>query len=91
MDAIPWQTLTAAGGGWALFGATVWLVIRKLISGDLMTRREGEALETRIEETTTRAEKAEQANEALIDQNGQLMDMARLGTATWQALKKAAE
>lgn len=72
------------GLGWGLFGALGWLVIRKLISGDLMTRREGDAL-------VKRAEKAEQANEGLVKQNGQLMDAAALGVATLQALKKAAE
>ena len=70
--------------GWALFGATVWLFFRKVLSGDLMTRREGDSL-------TKRAEKAESVNEKLVEQNGELMDMARLGTATWQALKKAAD
>lgn len=72
------------GLGWALFGAALWLFYRKLANGDVVTRRENDA-------TVTRAEKAEAANDKLLDQNGQLMDMARLGTATFQALRKAAE
>lgn len=85
IEALPWPVeLGVYSLGWGLFGATVWLLIRKLMSGDLMTRREGDAL-------VNRAEKAEAANEALVEQNGKLMDMAQLGTATWQALRKAAE
>lgn len=85
IEALPWPVeLGVYSLGWGLFGATVWLLIRKLMSGDLMTRREGDAL-------VERAVKAETAAEALVKQNGQLMDMAQLGTATWQALKKAAE
>ena len=72
------------GLGWTLFAACAWLFFRKLASGDLMTRREGDAL-------VKRAETAEAANEKLLDQNGQLMDMARMGSATMQALRKAVE
>lgn len=69
--------------GWALLGAVVWQFYRKIANGDLLTRREGDAL-------IARAEKAEEANEKLVDQNGRLLDVARLGTATWQALQRAA-
>lgn len=85
IDGLPWPAsvgLTITG--WALAGSIAWLVIRKLISGELVTRREADGLETR-------AVKAEEANEHLVEQNTQLLDMARLGTATWQALRKAAE
>lgn len=77
-------SLGVLGLGWAIAAGALWLFYRKLASGDLLTRRENDA-------TVIRAEKAEEARDKLIDQNGQLMDMARLGTATWQALRKAAE
>ena len=76
--------LSILGLGWAIAGGCLWLLVRKVASGDLVTRREADAL-------TERAVRAEDANEKLVDQNGQLMDMARLGTATWQALRQAAE
>lgn len=72
------------GLGWALFGSVVWAFYRKITAGDLVTRREADAL-------SLRAEKAEKALDKALDQNGELMDMARLGSATWQALKKAAD
>ena len=77
-------SLGVLGLGWAIAAGTLWLLIRKISAGDLVTRRENDA-------TALRAEKAELARDKLIDQNGDLMDMARLGTATWQALRKAAE
>lgn len=43
MDTLPWQALSAASGGWVLFGLLAWLVLRKLIAGDLVTRREVDA------------------------------------------------
>lgn len=27
LESIPWQTLSAAGGGWALTGVAVWMVL----------------------------------------------------------------
>lgn len=84
IDGTPWPVdIGITAGGWTLAAAVCWLVIRKLISGDLLTRREADAL-------TERAAKTEQANEQLVEQNGKLMEAARLGTATWQALQKAA-
>ena len=85
IEGMPWPvSLGVAALGWSLFGGTVWLLIRKLMSGDLMTLRERQEL-------VERAEKAEDANEALIKQNGELIAEARMGMATWQALRKAAE
>lgn len=40
IENLPWPAITAASGGWALFGWLAWMVMRKLISGDLATRRE---------------------------------------------------
>jgi hypothetical protein len=72
------------GLGYTLAMAEAWLFYRLLARGDLVTRREADAI-------TARAEKAETAGDKLLDQNTELMDMARLGTATWQALRKAAD
>ena len=72
------------GFGFTLFGATVWLFFRMFSRGDIVTRREADAI-------SQRADRAETANDKLLEQNGALMDMARLGTATWQALRKAAD
>lgn len=92
IEGMPWPIqIGVASLGWSLFAACVWLFYRKLSAGDLMTRREGDAKDAQINTLTARAEKAEGANEALVKQNGELMEMARLGTATWQALRKAAD
>lgn len=72
------------GLGYTLAMAETWLLYRLIARGDLVTRREADAI-------TERAQKAENASDKLLDQNGALMDMARLGTATWQALRKAAD
>jgi hypothetical protein len=84
IEGLPWPaSVGITGSGWLLAASIAWLVIRKLIDGDLVTRREAD-------DHRDRAVKAEDANEKLVDQNAQLMDMARLGTATMQALKAAA-
>lgn len=84
METIPWQALTAAGGGWALAIAVMWRTINGYITGNTVTRREADSIEKR-------AEKAEETRDTLIAQNSELMEMARLGQATFAALQKGAE
>lgn len=55
-----------------------------IATGRLVTRREAQF-------HIARAEKAEAAAESLIKQNGELMEMARLGQATFTALRQGAE
>lgn len=52
-----------------------------LASGRLVTRREADAY-------TRRAEAAEKERAALIEQNGELMEMARLGQSMFRALNE---
>jgi len=47
-EALPWPAITAASGGWALFGWLAWMVLRKVMSGDLETRRVSEAKDKQI-------------------------------------------
>jgi len=58
--------------------------VRALTKGTIVTEREHEA-------TVKRAEKAEETRDSLIAQNSELMEMARLGQATFTALRKGAE
>lgn len=63
-----------------LFAAMFWM----LATGRLVTRREADGI-------TRRAEKAEETRDSLIAQNTELMEMARLGQATFTALRKGVE
>ena len=84
IEGLPWPAwIGIAGTGWMLFGATLWRVVRGYQAGTTITEREAQAI-------TRRAEKAEDALTKALDQNGQLMDMARLGYVTMQALNEAA-
>ena len=85
MEQLPWPTITAASGGWLLFGAVLWLVIRKLISGDLLTRREADGMEREIADL--RATKSE-----LLAQNGlMLREQWPQQSALMNAVRRAAE
>lgn len=55
-----------------------------LARGWVVTKREADVY-------IKRAEKAEDANRELITQNGELMEMARLGQATFTALRAGVE
>lgn len=66
MDNIPWLTISGATGGWVLFGFLAQLVLRKMISGDLLTRREADAMQTEINALR-------EANQELLRQNGLLL------------------
>lgn len=70
--------------GWAAFLGLVIYVVRGYVTGKTVTRREADSI-------TKRAEKAEETRDSLIAQNGELMEMARLGQATFTALRQAAE
>lgn len=57
-----WLTLTASGGGWALFGSTCYFII----TGKLITSREADAMQRRIDSL-------EQQVKDLTEQNTLLM------------------
>lgn len=85
MESLPWPTITVAGGGWTLFGLLAWLVMRKLVSGDLLTRREGDAKDDEIKALR-------QSNHELLEQNGLMLREALPTTnAVLTALREAAE
>lgn len=48
LDGIPFDALGQAAG-WPLFAALAWLVIRAIVRGDLVTRREADAKDRRID------------------------------------------
>lgn len=82
---IPWQTITAAGGGWVLFGSLGWTIFRALLSGNLLTRREAEAMSNRIKYL-------EEENTELARQNGLMLRSALPVTnSVLTALRQAAE
>lgn len=83
IDGIPLAAINGVGvvGVVVLIGGLFW---RALKNGDIVTRREAEVY-------IARAEKAETMNRDLVQQNSELLEMARLGTATFNALRKAAD
>lgn len=48
IENLPWPAITAATGGWALFGWLAWRVLARLTNGDLVTRREVNAKDQEI-------------------------------------------
>lgn len=79
IDGIPWQGLTAAGGGWLLLG----LAIYGLLSGRwFVSRREADIY-------LKRAEKAEAAIGQINDQNSELIATARLGAVSLASMREA--
>lgn len=64
--------------------AIVILLLIAFMRGWFVTRREADVY-------IARAERAEKNESNLIDQNRELMEMARLGQATFQALRKEGE
>lgn len=85
IDGLPWPAaLGITAGGWALAGSIAWLVVHKIVSGDLVPSRILDAV-------TDRARRAEEANAELLAQNAELLDALRVSTALMEALGKAAE
>lgn len=48
MDALPWPSVTVATLGYVLFGWVAWTVLRAVIRGDLVPRREVDAKDREI-------------------------------------------
>lgn len=48
MSQVSWEAITAAGGGWTLFGMLAWYTVHGLLTGKVVTRREADALQARI-------------------------------------------
>ncbi len=81
---LPWSSITVAGGGWTLFGAVSWAVLRSLFTGSLVTRREAEGY---IE----RAEKAEANVERLIGITAETTAVGKLQKKFAEAAIETAE
>lgn len=79
MGDLPWPAITAASGGWALFGWLAWSVLRRLMNGDLVPRREVDAKDKQIA-----------AQDATIKEQGKQLSLV-LGEAmpTTNALMRA--
>jgi len=86
LDTLPWQTLTAAGGGWALFGIAGWGVlsgrlIPRATHNDVVHDRDNWRAESRIKDAQI-AEKDTQLrhlSEVGETQKAVLTAVARLG------------
>lgn len=82
---IPWPALAGAGAGWTLFGALAWAVMRGLLSGTILTRREADAMQNRITYL-------EEENAELARQNGlMLREALPVTNSVLTALRQAAE
>lgn len=85
MESFPWPAITAAGGGWLLFGTLGMMVFRGLLSGNLLTKREADAMSARIQYL-------EKENEELTRQNGLMLhESLPVTNSVLTALRQAAE
>lgn len=82
---LPWPSITAAAGGWTLFGLTMI----GLITGRwIVTRREAD----RVERMLIRdAEDAKKARDEAVVQNREMLRLARLVEQTFAAIKGEAD
>lgn len=84
MDGLPWPAITAATGGWLLAFAVLWTWFRKMASGDLVTRREVDAI-------GAESIRLRESNDRLLEINGaQTTSLAKLSDA-FDAFRAAAE
>jgi hypothetical protein len=81
---MPWQALTAAGGGWALAIAVMWRTVNGYITGTTVTRREADSIEKR-------ADTAEKLAATLAAQNSELMEMTKLAKHSFRSLGEGAD
>lgn len=79
MDGLPWPTITAAGGGWILFGIAA---VQLLTGRGLMSSREGMSY-------LARAEKAEANVEKLVTTLAETTTTAKLQQAVMHAIDAA--
>lgn len=84
MDA-PWLALTAAGGGWALFGSLSYLVITSIFSGRVISSREADAMQQRIDSQEKQIEELTAMNNLLLREG------LPTTNAVLDALRQAAE
>lgn len=84
VNGIPWLSLTAAAGGWTLFGATLLTVMRAVTRGDWTPRPVVEAMQKRID-----AQDAELKEER--NQKAALMEGVKLSNEAMAALRMLAE
>lgn len=77
MDALPWPAITAASGGWLLFAGVAWLVIRKLVSGDLVPRATLDNITHDRDEWRASHRISETARQVAADQVDELLEHAR--------------
>ena len=81
MDGLPWPTITAAAGGWTLFGLAALML---LTGKGIVSSREAQSY-------LTRAEKAEENNATLTKTLAELTAVGRLQKALVTAQQQAAE
>lgn len=79
MEQFAWPQITVASGGWVLLGWVLWLLIRKLVSGDLVTRREADAI---MDATLILREK----NDRLLEINATLTEQNHVATKALAAM-----
>lgn len=84
MESLPWQGLTAAAGGWVLFGSLSWLVLRKFIAGDIITRREADAKDAEVL-------RLRESNDYLQEQLGESLKALTVASDAIAGLRAAAE
>ncbi len=86
MDPTAWiqPDTAAAAGGWVLFAALAWLVLRKMISGDLVTRREADAKDEQIF-------RLRESNDHLHEQLGKALTALEVVNDVLPAFRAAAE
>lgn len=68
-DITSWQAISVTAGGWSLFASLAWMVLKGLTRGDILTRREADAMQKTID--SQRKE-----NTDLREQNGLLLRSA---------------
>jgi hypothetical protein len=85
MESVPWLAVTAAGGGWALFGSLAYLVITSIFSGRVISSREADAMQQRIDSQDKQIEDLTAMNNLLLREG------LPTTNAVLDALRQAAE
>lgn len=82
MPELPWGTILAGGGPWAI----ITLVVISIIRGWLVPSATVTLLMQRAEEWRTAWEKSEEARRLQAEQNAQLLEFAKTADAVFRAL-----
>jgi chromosome condensin MukBEF ATPase and DNA-binding subunit MukB len=84
VEGLPWPAITAAGGGWALFGVTAFMLVRGFLRDDLVSRRRLEDVEHDKQEwrTESRLKDAQ-----LAEKDKQLEHLKQVGNTVEQLVR----